>query len=95
MGPLEEADIILRAWGSPEDLNITGMVNTTIKNAKETIVNSKVYVVEGFKPEPLLGDKDVEHLGFVTFNKDGGAPPATPVRRIPHLVNQTLKTLRR
>ena len=30
-----------------------------------------VYVVDGYRPEALLGDRDAEDLGIITFNKEG------------------------
>ena len=36
--------------------------------------SSKIYIVEGYQAEPLLGEKDAEELGFITFNKDGRVP---------------------
>ena len=93
MGPLEEPDIILRAWGSSDNLNITGMVHTVLKNARGTKINSKVYVVDGFQPEPLLWDNDAEQLGFITFNKEGKSPrvqDTSAIKRIPQLIRDNL-----
>jgi len=91
MGPLEEPGIILRAWGSSDNLHIKGMLRTVIENAKGTKINSKIYVVDGFQPEPLLGDKDAEQLRFITFNKNGKSPkPSDAIKRIPQLVRENL-----
>lgn len=74
MGKMIEADTKLRAWGSDTLLDVIGMVNTKLETEKGATTNTKVYIVDGFKPEPLLGDADAEALGFVTFNKDGREP---------------------
>ena len=74
MGPLKKPDINLRAWGCTDNLNIQGMVEVELGNMKGARTSSKVYVVEGHEAEPLLGDKDAEELGFITFNKEGRAP---------------------
>ena len=34
-------------------------------------ITSKVYIVNGYHPEPILGAPDAENLGFITFNSDG------------------------
>ena len=33
-----------------------------------------VYVVEGHRAEPLLGDKDTYRLGIITFREEGREP---------------------
>ena len=53
------------------------MVHTVIENAKGSKINSKVYVVDGFQPEPLLGDNDAEQLGFITFQQGRKEPKNT------------------
>ena len=58
MGPLKKPDINLRAWGCTENLEIKGMLEVELENAKGGKTSSKVYVVEGHEAEPLLGDKD-------------------------------------
>ena len=35
---------------------------------------SKVFIVNGYHPEPLLGANDAQSLGFITFNNDGKDP---------------------
>ena len=46
-------------------------VITTKRGAKKT---TKIYIVEGFNAEPLLGYDDAEELGFITICKEGRAP---------------------
>ena len=98
MGELMRSDTKLRAWGSDTLLNVIGMIHTKLETEKGATTNTKVYVVDGFRPEPLLGDADAEALGFVTFNKDGREP--TPEEQqmtinrnhcIPEKVRQGLK----
>ena len=74
MGRLVTADTRLRAWGSDRLLDVRGMVHTKLETEKGATTNTKVYVVSGYQPEPLLGDADAEALGFVVFNRDGREP---------------------
>ena len=94
MGPLKKPDINLRAWGCTGNLNIKGMVEVELGNMKGARTTSKVYVVEGHEAEPLLGDKDAEELGFITFNKEGRAP--TPeectINRVEPSIPQKLRS---
>ena len=71
MGEVVPADTNLRAWGSESNLKVCGMVNTLITTKKGARVRTNVYIVDGFLPEPVLGDREAERLGFVTFNKEG------------------------
>ena len=90
MGPIIPPDIKLRAWGATDVLNVIGMVHTTIENSKGMKVNSKIYIADGFQPEPLLGDTDAERLGFIIFNRDGTGPTSESVKRIPQLIRNNL-----
>ena len=74
MGKVVAANCILRAWGSSSTLDVKGMVRTEIRTKKGARRSSWVYIVGGHRPEPLLGDKDAEALGIVTFNPEGRAP---------------------
>ena len=91
MGELEESDLNFRPWGGNNLLDVKGMVNTTIHNSKGARVNSKVYVIDGFQPEPLLGDTDAEKLGIITFNKEGRAPTGASIKRIPNMLRKSLE----
>ena len=55
MGEVAPADTHLRAWGSKTNLDVKGMVKTTITTAKGAQITTNVYIVDGFHPEPLLG----------------------------------------
>ena len=74
MGKVYPADTNLRAWGSKSNLDVKGMVNTTITTEKGASTKSKVFIVNGYRPEPLLGANDAQFLGFITFNSDGKDP---------------------
>ena len=74
MGEIHKPDISLRAWGSTDNLNITGMVLPVLETKRGAKRSSKIYIVERYQAEPLLGDRDAEELGFITFNKDGRGP---------------------
>ena len=50
------------------------MVRSTIETEKGAKTTSHLYIVDGFHPEPLLGDQDAEDLGFITFNREGREP---------------------
>ena len=92
MGSLQPPDVKLRAWGATDNLPVVGMLNTTIENINGARVESKVYVVDGHQPEPLLGDGDAEQLGFITFNPSGKKPlPDGKVNRIPQAIRENLQ----
>ena len=99
MGEIIKADTKLRAWGSNSLLDVKGMVNTQLLTEKGATTNTKIYIVDGYRPEALLGDRDAEALGFVTFNRDGRDPTqkeldgATINRNhcIPEKVRESLK----
>ena len=74
MGKLESSDTNLRAWGSKDNLKVKGMFRTTIRTRRGATTRTRVYIVKGFNPEPLLGDGDAEQLGFISFNKEGRHP---------------------
>ena len=74
MGKLEKSDVHLRAWGSKENLKVQGMLRAKIKTPKGVETRSKIYIVDGYRPEPLLGDIDAEELGFIIFNREGKDP---------------------
>ena len=50
------------------------MIRMNLKTKQGATTNTKVYVVDGFHPEPLLGSKDAADLGFLTINKEGRSP---------------------
>ena len=74
MGKVVAADTKLRAWGSNNNLDVKGMVRTNIQTMKGATTGTKIYIVDGFRPEPLLGDNDAQSLGFITFHREGRDP---------------------
>ena len=74
MGELQKSDISLRAWGSTDNLKIAGMIRPILETKRGAKTRSKIYIVEGYEAEPLLGDLDAEELGFITFNREGRGP---------------------
>ena len=49
-----------------------GMFQTTLHTRNGNTKVTWVYVVDGDRPEPLLGEEDAEDLGVIIFNPDGG-----------------------
>ena len=74
MGEVVPARCALRAWGASSNLDVKGMVKTELATARGAKRVTWVYVVAGHRPEPLLGDKDGERLGIISFNPNGRAP---------------------
>ena len=74
MGKVVAADTRLRAWGSNNNLDVKGMVRTSIQTIKGATTGTKIYIVDGFNPEPLPGDNDAQSLGLITFHREGRDP---------------------
>ena len=74
MGVIRDHDTNLRAWGSSELLDVRGMIITKLSTTRGAKKTAKVFIVNGFHPEPLLGATDAEDLGFITINKEGRQP---------------------
>ena len=47
------------------------MFETELETRRGARKKTKVFVVQGFRPEPLMGDQDAAALGFITFNPWG------------------------
>ena len=71
MGKVVTADTRLRAWGPKTYLDVKGMFPTSLTMDKGASKKAWVYVVDGYRPEALLGDRDAEELGIFTFHKEG------------------------
>lgn len=84
MGEIVENDTNLRAWGASELLNVKGMIITQLTTEQGAKTTSKVYIVDGFHPEPLLGSKDAADLGFLNINKKGRPPTEEEAKDIKH-----------
>ena len=74
MGKMEEPDINFRAWGAKHLLRTVGMVQTELTTRRGARKKTKIYIVDGFNAEPLLGYEDAEELGFITISQEGRAP---------------------
>ena len=72
MGAVEAADTYLRAWGNKSNLEVKGMVRTKLTTEKGATSYTKLYIVDGYHPKPLMGDTDAQQLGFITFNRGQG-----------------------
>jgi hypothetical protein len=58
------------------------MVRTEMRKEEGVRRSSWVYIVGGQKPEPLLGDRDAEALGIVTFNLEGREPEQSELEEL-------------
>ena len=47
------------------------MFETTIENTNGASIGSVLYIMNGYPPEPLMGYRDAEELGFIMFNLTG------------------------
>ena len=74
MGKVVAARSYLRTRGSTEYLDTKGMFRTTLTTASGATKRAWVYVVEGARQEPHLGDHDAEDLGIVSTDLEGHAP---------------------
>ena len=70
-GEVVAADTRMRAWGARGYLDVRGMFHTTLRLDKGATKETWVYVVDGYRAEALLGDRDAEDLSIISFNKDG------------------------
>ena len=75
MGRIEDSDINLIAWGADEFLKVKGMVNTTLETTKGAKKTTKLYIVDGIHPKPLLGAFDAKDLGFIKIIKGAEIQP--------------------
>jgi len=82
MGKVVAANCHLRSWGSDSLLATMGMFHTTLVTARGARKETWVYVVDGTKPEPLLGDTDAMALGIVPFHPEGRKPTPQEVKGV-------------
>ena len=66
-----------RPYGTQEHLTTLGEVPACLQSSNGAKHSTTIYVVQGHKIEPLLGDEDAKALGILTINK-GGHNPQTP-----------------
>ena len=84
--------------GKQNNLDVKGMVMTNIQTMKGATIGTKIYIVDGFRPEPLLGDNDAQSLGFITFYIEGRDPLPNEIpsqRDIKRLSASTPEKIRR
>ena len=72
MGQIVASDCHLRAWGSKVRLDVKGMFQASLRSTGGAHKETWIYVVDGDRPEPLLGEDDAEDLGIIVFNPAGG-----------------------
>ena len=77
MGKVVEAKSRLRAWGLEKYLDTLGMFKMTLEVANGAKKETWVYVVQGYKPDPLLGDHNAKDLGIITFKPEGSRDPTS------------------
>ena len=58
MGKVMASDTYLRGWGAKTFLDGKGMFHTTLSRTGGARTDTWVYVVDGYRPEALLGDRD-------------------------------------
>ena len=75
MGKVVKATSKLRAWGTDKYLETLGMFKMTLEVVNGGKKETWVYIMQGYKPEPLLGDHDADDLGIITFNPEGSREP--------------------
>ena len=71
MGQIVVSDCHLRVWGSEKRLDVKGMFQTDLKSTGGGCKRTWLYVVDGDRLEPLLGEADAEDLGIILFNPEG------------------------
>jgi len=74
MGPLEEANIQFRPYGTSIILKCHGSITATIQAQSGVKYITKVFVVDGHLAEPLLGRHDAMALGILKIDKEGKPP---------------------
>ena len=82
MGPLEEANIQFRPYGTSIILKCHGSVTANIQAKSGMTYPTKVFVVEGHLAEPLLGRHDATALGILKIDKQGKPPIQTEAQSI-------------
>ena len=71
MGPLQPSQTKFRPYGTTSYLPIAGQLPATLQTRNGTTHSTTIYVIDGHRTEPLLGDTDAKALGILTINRDG------------------------
>ena len=69
---LQETTVRFRPYGTDVHLNTIGKAKVSLKSAAGKKIKTTVYVVTGPR-ESLLGRRDAERLGILTFKPDGAS----------------------
>ena len=77
LGLIKPSKTRFRPYGTQEHLTTLGEVPACLQSSNGAKHSTTIYVVQGHKIEPLLGDEDAKALGILTINK-GGHNPQTP-----------------
>ena len=71
MGPLMPTQTKFRPYGTKTHLPIAGQLPATLTSRNGAQHKTTIYVIDGHRTEPLLGDADAKALGILSINKGG------------------------
>ena len=74
MGKLVKAKRPLKAWGASDNLDVKGMLRTTVSTTKAATCRSLVNMVAVHWPKLLLADNDAKERAIIIFSPEGRAP---------------------
>ena len=74
MGPLNTTQVQLRPYGTNQYLQTIGEISACLQCVNGASINTTVYIVDGYRPEALLGDYDAKELGILKINPKGNKP---------------------
>ena len=77
LGQIKPGKIRLRPYGTQEHHTTLGEVPVSLQSSNGAQHYTTIYVVQGPKIEPLLGNENAKALGILPINK-GGHRPQTP-----------------
>ena len=81
MRKTKAVDTILRVWGLRTPLDVKGTFISELETRRGARIRTKVFIVQGFRPEPLMGDRAEAELVFTTFNPKGREATEEKIRR--------------
>lgn len=95
IGALQPVDVQFSAWSASENSYVANMFEITIENANGSSIGSMMYTLDGYQPDPLMGDRDAEELGFIKFHPTGKKPTNEgTLKRIPKKLHENLSESR-
>ena len=74
LGQIRPSKTRFRQYGTQEHLTTFGEVPVSLRSSNGAQDSTTIYVVQGHKIAPLLGDEDAKALGILTINKGGHTP---------------------